>query len=107
MLSWTRVVRYEILKSFRRRNHLFGVHINSIKAKDQLTKTAGPNPLEYVGVTYSADGQTATLWEKVNGTWIKYDKIDGTADYSTNVNEPYRNQGYHLGNWYKTYDWNP
>jgi hypothetical protein len=66
----------------------------------------GPNPLEYVGVTYSGDGQTATLWEKVNGTWVKYDKIDGTADYSTNVSEPYRNQGYNLGNWYKTYDWN-
>jgi hypothetical protein len=99
-------VRYEILKSFRRGNHLFGVHVNSIKAKDGLTKTSGPNPLEYVGVTYSEDGQTATLWEKVNGTWIKYDKIDGAADYTTNVSESYRNKGYNLGNWYKTYDWN-
>jgi hypothetical protein len=37
-------VRYEILKSFKRGNHLFGVHINSIKGKDGLTKTSGPNP---------------------------------------------------------------
>src|SRR6202007_546106 len=37
--------RYEILKSFKRGNHLFGVHINAIKGKDGLTKIAGPNPL--------------------------------------------------------------
>lgn len=99
-------VRYEILKSFRRGNHLFGVHINSIKSRDGLTKLSGPNPLQYVGVTYSEDGQTATLWEKTGNDWIKYDKIDGSAIYSTNVSEPYRNKGYNLGNWYKTYDWN-
>lgn len=57
-------VRYEILKSFVRGNHLFAVHINAIKDKNQQTKTLGPNPLEYVGVTYSQDGRTMTLWEK-------------------------------------------
>ena len=34
-------VRYEILQGFKRGNHLFGVHINSIKGKDGLTKNAG------------------------------------------------------------------
>ncbi|NTU50098.1 MAG: TIR domain-containing protein [Desulfobulbaceae bacterium] len=39
-------VRYELLKSFKRGNNLFGVHINSIKSKDGTTKIKGPNPLE-------------------------------------------------------------
>ena len=53
-------VRYEILKSFRRGNHIFGVHINGIKSKDGTIKSHGLNALEYVGVTYSADGLTGT-----------------------------------------------
>ena len=57
-------VRYELLKSFKKGNHLFGVHINSIRSKDRQTKIKGPNPLEYVGVTFSDSGLTATLWEQ-------------------------------------------
>src|SRR3990172_4360489 len=44
-------VHYEILKSFRKGNLIFAVHINSIRGRDQITKTRGPNPLNYVGVT--------------------------------------------------------
>lgn len=47
-------VRYEILKSFVRGNHLFAVHINGVKGKDQKTKYLGPNPLEYVAVISDA-----------------------------------------------------
>ena len=62
-------VRYEILKSFKRGNHLFGVHINSIKGKDGLTKASGPNPLEYVGVTFSASGADGdTYGRRVGGS---------------------------------------
>jgi hypothetical protein len=82
------------------------VHINSIKGKDGLTKAAGPNPLHYVGVTHSADGKEATLWELIGNTWVKYDKIDGSATYAVNVAEQHRNNGYNLGNWYPVYDWN-
>jgi hypothetical protein len=98
-------VRYELLKSFKRGNHLFGVHINSIKGKDSLTKVAGPNPLECVGVTYSTDGQEATLWELLQGNWVKYERIDGSASYAVNVPLQYRNKGYNLSNFYPTYDW--
>jgi hypothetical protein len=35
-------VRYEILKSFKRGNHLFAVHINGIKGKDQKNKKLRP-----------------------------------------------------------------
>jgi hypothetical protein len=100
-------VRYEILKSFKRGNHLFGVHINSIKGKDGLTKGSGPNPLEYVGATFSASGTTATLWEKSGNDWIKYDKIDGSANYECKlVDQQYRDKGFNLSNFYNAYDWN-
>lgn len=98
-------VRYELLKSFRRGNGMLGVHVNSVKGKDQLTKPLGPNPFEYVGVTFSQDGQTGTMWENINGNWIEYSEIDGSSTYSTNVAEQYRGKGFHFGNWYHVYDW--
>jgi hypothetical protein len=98
-------VRYELLKSFKKGNKLMAVHINSITGKDQRTKSLGPNPLEHVGVTYSADGQTATLYEKTAGTWLAYTEIEGSASYGVNVPAQYRGKGYNLSNWYKTYDW--
>lgn len=99
-------VRYELLKSFRRGNHLFGVHINGIRSKSGAVKPFGPNPLEFVGVSYSEDGSCATLWEKNGGAWQRYDEIDGSADYSVSVERQYRGKGFNLANWYKTYDWN-
>jgi hypothetical protein len=98
-------VRYELLKSFKRGNHMFGVHINTIKGKDGNVKAKGPNPLEYVGVTFSDSGLTATLWESVGGKWIEYDKIDGSASYRVEVAQKYRGNGYNLSNFYSAYDW--
>ncbi len=62
-----RWVRYEIMKSFKRGNSIFAIHINAIPAKDRQTKLPGLNPLEYLGITYSTSGVTATLHEVVNG----------------------------------------
>ena len=98
-------VRYEMLKSFRRGNSLLGIHINSIKGRDQTAKPQGPNPLAHVGVTYSRDGRTGTLWELTNGTWIQYKEVDGAAEYTTSVATPYRGKGFNLSMWYRTYDW--
>lgn len=98
-------VRYELLKSFKRGNNIFAVHINSIKGKDSLTKPLGLNPLLYVGVTFSSTGDSATLWEKENNQWIQYDKIDGRATYNTHVDSKYWGKGYNLSNFFKTYDW--
>ncbi len=99
-------VRYELLKSFRRGNHLFGIHINGIKGRDENTKNPGPNPMQHVGVTFSPDGQTGTLWEKNGAEWARYERINGTADYTCNVGEPYRGKGFNLSNWYPVYEWN-
>lgn len=98
-------VRYEILKSFKRGNHILGVHINPIKGKDGLTKVSGTNPLLHVGVTYSADGKEATLWEVIGSEWVEYDKIDGSASYAVNVAQQYWSKGFNLGNFYPVYDW--
>jgi hypothetical protein len=99
-------VRYEILKSFRKGNSLLAVHINTISGRDQKTKTKGANPLAHVGVTYSGSGDTGTLWEIKNGKWEEYAEIDGGASFRTGgVAQQYRGKGFHLGNWYPTYDW--
>jgi hypothetical protein len=98
-------VRYELLKSFRRGNHLFGVHINDIRGRDQLTKPLGKNPLEYVGVTFSNDGKTACLWELKNSEWVAYDRIDASAQYTFEVEAAYRGKGFNLAGWYPVYKW--
>ena len=99
-------VRYEILKSFVRGNHMFAVHINGIKDKNQKTKILGSNPLEYVGVTYSEDGRSMTLWEKNGNIWERYTKIENKSDFAIpQVAAAYRGNGYNLGNFYPIYDW--
>ncbi|MFH1741795.1 MAG: TIR domain-containing protein [bacterium] len=99
-------VRYEILKSFKKGNSILAVHINSIKGRDSRTKAKGLNPLEHVGVTFSASGLTATLYEKVGGRWKEYAEIEGKASYQTGgVAQQFRGKGFNLGRWYSTYDW--
>jgi hypothetical protein len=99
-------VRYEIMKSFRKGNKLLAVHINSILGKDQRTKPRGRNPLEYLGISYSATGETATMYEIVNGKWQKYAEIDDSASYRTGgVGQQYWGKGFRFSQWYRTYDW--
>lgn len=98
-------VRYEILKSFKRGNAIIGVHINSIKGKDQITKPNGPNPLEYLGITFSDNGKTATLWEKISNSWQEYQDIDGSSSYSVDVAQEYWGKGFNFSQWFHVYDW--
>lgn len=98
-------VRYELLRSYKKGNHIIAVHINSIKGKNGRKRKQGPNPLEYVGVSFSDSGLTATLWEKTNGKWVKYEKIDGSASYRVKCAKKYRGNGYNLTAFYNTYDW--
>jgi hypothetical protein len=101
-----RWVRYEIMKSFRRGNSLFAVHINSIRGRDQLKKPRGINPLAQLGVAYSDSGLTATLWEVVDGEWREYAEIDGSASYQVSaVGTQYRGRWFNLAQWYPEYDW--
>lgn len=98
-------VRYEIMKSFMRGNHLLAVHVNSVKGKDERIKPLGPNPFEHVGVTYSTDGKTGTLWERSGAGWIKYERIDGTADFSVQAGPEHHGKAYNLSSFFRIYDW--
>lgn len=106
--TWSRPwVRYEILKSFKRGNYIIGIHINSIRCKNQITKILGLNPLNYLGVSFSDCGMYATLYEKINDHWESYTEIDGTATYRLvkPVYPKYRNKFYQLSEFYCIYDW--
>tara|TARA_B110000967_G_scaffold124775_1_gene127529 strand:- start:198 stop:776 length:579 start_codon:yes stop_codon:yes gene_type:complete len=97
-------VNYEIMKSVSIGNHILAVHINSIKGKDKKTKTKGPNPLYYLGYSFSKDGKTVNLYDYIDKKWIKYTDLDS---YSVKeVDEKYRNKIYRLSSDYNIYDWN-
>lgn len=98
-------VRYEIFKSLLRGNHLLAVHINSIKGKDQLTKTPGPNPFDYLGVRYAADGRTGELVEWTAKEWVPYTQIDGKARHALNAPAGFAGKSVQLKELYKSYDW--
>lgn len=99
-------VRYEILKSFKKGSELLAVHINGIRGKDQRTKPNGRNPLEFVGVTFSDSGFTATLWERVDNEWQEYNELGGYSSYRTNgVAEQFRGKGFNLARFFPKYDW--
>ncbi|ODZ60724.1 TIR domain-containing protein [Vibrio parahaemolyticus] len=100
-------VRYEILKSFKKGNHIFGVHINSIKGKDGFTKELGKNPFDYLAVDWSESGKTVTLLEWKNGKWSHYTQIDGSASYRLQNPAPveYRGKRTQLSHLKNLYDW--
>lgn len=98
-------VRYELLKSVKKGNHIFGVHINSIKCKNGRIKDKGKNPLDYVGI-FAKDNSSYHLIQKSNdGRWHYYNKIDNSSKvtvahkYDLNKNLP-------LSLFYNEYDWN-
>jgi len=68
-------VRYEIVKSLYRGNRVFAVHINQIKGKDQLTKSNGPNPFDYLALKYSDEGKKVDVFEAKDGKWVAYTKL--------------------------------
>ena len=101
-----RWVTYELMRSFKRGNAIFAVHINSITGKDRQTRPLGPNPLSYLGVVFSDSDLTATLRDKVEGKWTDYTDVDGCASYRTDGVAPeYRAKGFQFSSLFSTYNW--
>lgn len=98
-------VRYELMKSYLKGNKLLAIHINSISGRDRLTKPLGQNPLAYLGVAFSEDGNTGTLYESVDGAWQPYSEVDGSSQFSIKVGSEHRGKGFVFSEWYSTYDW--
>jgi hypothetical protein len=98
-----RWVAYEIMKSFEKGNHIFCVHINSIKGKDGKIKSLGSNPLYYLGFSFSADGKAISLHEYIDNKWIKYLDLEGWN--VKEVEQKYRGIVYRLSSEYDIFDW--
>jgi hypothetical protein len=98
-------VRYEIIRSLNKGNSLFSIHINGIEGKDKKTKINGPNPCDYLALSYSNDGTRLIPYEYKNGKWIQYDKHDGWT-LKTIANKSLWGQTKKLKELgYQVYDW--
>lgn len=98
-----RWVRYEIMKSLEKGNLLLGIHINNIKDKNGNTKSIGPNPFDYLAISFSDDGKKVNLLEYKNGKWVTYGDLDG---WSVNgINQADWGKSYNLSKYFKVYDW--
>jgi hypothetical protein len=93
-------VRYEIVKSFDRRNGLLGIYIHNIEDQSGRTDIKGPNPFEYVGVFIDKNGK-GTYRERNDNKWTKfslYPECDLNFDEKYRTNEVYKFNA-------KVYDW--
>jgi hypothetical protein len=100
-----RAVRAAIMKSFRRGSELLAVHINHIRDRNNAIKPIGPNPLAYLGISYSDNGQAASLWEMVDDEWRPF-ADDGAATYETGgMHAQYWGKSFTLSQWYPEYNW--
>ena len=92
------------MKSFKKGNHIFGVHINSIKCKNGHTKYQGLNPLDHVGVYAKSNNEYHLIEKKDNNKWHYYDKIDGTS--KVNSKHTFElNKIIPLSQFFYDYDW--
>jgi len=97
-------VRYELLKSLKKGNHILAVHVNSIKGKDQKIKSLGKNPLDYVGV-YAKDNDSYHLVQKkTDGKWEYYNKLDSSSKVPVKHNLDL-SKVLKLSSFFSTHDW--
>lgn len=99
-----RWVRYEIFKSIKCGNGLFGIHINQIRDRDRQIKPIGPNPFDYLAVQFAADGTGMRLLEWTNGQWRWYQDLGGWS-FSTPRPRSDWGQIKQLSTWYWVYNW--
>jgi len=90
------------MKSFDRGNALLGVHINSVKDKNQQTFPNGPDPFDYLGFIVSNDGRKHTYYEHDGSAWKVYTDLQSSA---ANFAREHWGKGFKLSNWVRCYDW--
>ena len=90
------------MKSIERGNFLLGVHINSIRGKNQLSKEPGPNPFDSLGLQIDDAGIRATPTEWKDGKWNYYSDLDPFL--VPEQPEPNR-EHLRLSHWFPAYDW--
>lgn len=101
--TWNRRwVRYEIMKSYERKNTLVGIHINSIPDKYRITYPQGKNPFDYLGFYIDSQGRMNDYQENNGLQWLTYKDLKPT--FKT-FNRQYWDDGYKLSNGVSCYDW--
>ena len=101
--TWQRRwVRYEILKSYDRGNKLFGIHINSIRDKNNQIFTKGINPFDNLGFYINSQGGVSNYQDRNGADWKTYNDLTPTIN---NFDRKYWNKGYRLSEWIPCYDW--
>lgn len=98
-------VRYELLKSVKKGNHIFGVHINGVKCKAGNTKDLGKNPLDYVGVYAKENNSFELIEKKDDGKWYYYKEIDSSSKIERNHGFAL-NKNIPLSSIFQVYKWN-
>jgi hypothetical protein len=59
-----------------------------------------------VAFGWQATALRSTLHDKIENKWTEYTDVDGCASYRTDgVAQKYWGKGFHLGNFFPTYDW--
>lgn len=103
--TWARRwVRYEIMKSLHRGNQLLGIHINSIRGKDGLTKPNGADPFNNLGYRFSADGRRIELREWNGREWVTFNDLDPWTFAEARAPQ-FRGIFYRLTGRARIYDW--
>jgi hypothetical protein len=101
--TWSRRwVRYEILKSYERGNKIFGIHINSIKDKNNQTFLKGPNPFDYLGFYIDSQGKVNNYQDRNGPDWKIYNDLTPTIG---NFDKKFWDKGFRLSDWIPVYDW--
>ena len=98
-----RWVDYEIMKSLKKGNNIFAVHINNIPCKNKKTKTKGNNPLYYLGYSIDKTGKKLSLHNYIENKWTTYKDLDGWS--VDQFPEKDRNKIFRLSTLYPIYDW--
>jgi hypothetical protein len=100
-------VRYEIVKSFDRRNGLLGIYIHNIKDQSGRTDVKGSNPFEYVGVFIDENGN-GTYCERNDNKWTEFSLypecgLNFPEKYRTNEVYKFNSKAFNIK--IKLYDW--
>lgn len=95
-------VRYEIFKSFERGNGMFGVHINSIRDKQQKVYQQGLNPFSFTGF-YIDKTRLLSFVEFKNDQW--HYSADITGYKVPSVSSETCGRVWSFSDLFATYDW--
>lgn len=95
-------VRFEIIESLKKGNKLVGVHLNSIKCREQKTLDHGPNPFLYLALQFNSSGTFVEPREWNGQSWVSNADMPG---WSVNKMPQESSKLVQLTQWTNCYCW--